>query len=373
MNSFGAFQTYYETGVQWQRSPSEISWIGSTQAFLSLMIGVVTGPLYDAGYFRYIICAGGFLVPFGYMMTSISTQYWQVLLAQGFVIGIGNGCLFVPAVAILPQYFSTKNPMVNGIAASGSSLGGIVIPFVMTRLERQVGFGWATRTIGFLAMATAAISIATMKPRLTPKSKRKLLDLAAFREPTYTLFTVGLATGFVGFAIPTFYLGTFASSTGIASEEFSFYYLPILNAASTFGRIIPAILAAKYGPLNVLIPICMLAGTLSLVWCGITTSAGTFVFAILYGFCSGGFAAMSPIALVTMTPDLRTLGTRMGQLFFCAALALLAGPPSAGAILTTTQSWIGLKCFAGGTVVLGSIILLFARASRVGWSLKKKA
>lgn len=373
MNSFGAFQTYYETGSDWHRSPSEISWIGSIQSFLSLMVGVFTGPLYDAGYFRYIICAGGFLVPFGYMMTSICTQYWQVLLAQGFVIGIGNGCLFVPAVAILPQYFSTKNPLVNGIAASGSSLGGIVIPFVMTRLERQVGFGWATRTIGFIAMATGAVSIATMKPRLTPKSKRKLLEIAAFKEPSYSFFAGGLAIAFIGFAVPTFYLGTFASTTGIASEEFSFYYLPILNAASTFGRIIPAILAAKFGPLNILIPICLFAGTLAMVWCTITTSAGTIVFAILYGFCSGGFAAMSPIALVTLTPDLRTLGTRMGQLFFCCALGLLAGPPSAGAILNTTKSWIALKCFAGGTVVLGSLILVLARVSRVGWSLKKKA
>jgi MFS family permease len=69
------------------------------------------------------------------MMTSLCTQYWQTIVAQGIVIGIGNGCLFVPSVAILPQYFTTKNPVVHGIAASGSSIGGIIMPFVFVRLQ----------------------------------------------------------------------------------------------------------------------------------------------------------------------------------------------------------------------------------------------
>lgn len=56
-------------------------------------------------------------------MTSLCTQYWAVMLAQGICVGLGSGCLFVPSVAILPQYFTTKKAFANGIAASGSSLG----------------------------------------------------------------------------------------------------------------------------------------------------------------------------------------------------------------------------------------------------------
>ena len=121
VNTFGVYQTYYMSSLG--ETPSNISWIGSIQAYLLLLIGVATGPLYDAGYFRHLIFTGSFLVVFGLMMTSISSVYWQVMLAQALCIGFGCGCLFVPSVAILSTYFSTKKAFVTGIAASGSSLG----------------------------------------------------------------------------------------------------------------------------------------------------------------------------------------------------------------------------------------------------------
>jgi hypothetical protein len=67
---------------------------------------------------------GSFGVVFGFMMLSLCTEFWQALLAQGFVIGLGGGMLFVPSVAILPTYFSTKIGLAIGLAASGSSMGG---------------------------------------------------------------------------------------------------------------------------------------------------------------------------------------------------------------------------------------------------------
>ena len=123
VNAFGVYQTYYEMDLLSGESPSNISWIGSIQAFLLMIIGVMTGPIYDAGHFQALVRTGSFLVVFGIMMTSLCTRYWEVMLAQGICIGLGSGCLFVPSVAILPQYFTTKKAFANGIAASGSSLG----------------------------------------------------------------------------------------------------------------------------------------------------------------------------------------------------------------------------------------------------------
>lgn len=134
VNAFGVFQTYYEGNILSHESPSNISWIGSIQAFLLLIIGAVTGPIYDAGYFRALVWTGSFLVVLGIMMTSLSTQYWEAMLAQGICVGLGSGCLFVPSVAILPQYFTTKKALATGIAASGSSLGKWCSCFLKVRL-----------------------------------------------------------------------------------------------------------------------------------------------------------------------------------------------------------------------------------------------
>lgn len=120
------YQTYYETGKLFHASSSDIAWIGSIQAFCLLFIGFLSGPLFDRGYLRALLIVGSFSIVFGHMMLSLCHTFWQVLLAQGFVIGLGSGCLFVPSVAILPPYFKTKLGLVLGLATSGSSMGGVL-------------------------------------------------------------------------------------------------------------------------------------------------------------------------------------------------------------------------------------------------------
>jgi len=57
-------------------------------------------------------------------MASLSTQYWQLFLAQGICCGLGNGFLFCPAVTLVSTYFDKKRGVALGIAASGSATGG---------------------------------------------------------------------------------------------------------------------------------------------------------------------------------------------------------------------------------------------------------
>ncbi len=205
MNAFGVFQTYYTSAESsWTESPSNVSWIGSTQAFLLLLVGVISGPVYDAGYFRYLITTGAVLIPLGFMMTSLSHKYWQTMLAQAICIGLGNGCIFVPSVAILPQYFSTRKALANGLAASGSSIGGVIYPIVFRQLQQRIGFAWATRVLGFISLVTIWFSVFVMKPRIKPKGKRKLWDWSALKEIPYLLFCFGMFFGFIGFYGPVY-------------------------------------------------------------------------------------------------------------------------------------------------------------------------
>lgn len=123
-NAFGVFQAYYEGDILQDQSSSNISWIGSIQAFLLLFVGgLCTGQIYDAGYLRELVWAGSTLSVFGMMMTSICKTYWQIILAQGITIGLGAGCMLLPSVAVFPQYFVERRALATGIAACGSSLG----------------------------------------------------------------------------------------------------------------------------------------------------------------------------------------------------------------------------------------------------------
>jgi MFS family permease len=297
--------------------------------------------------------------------------------------------IFVPSVAVLPQYFSTRKSLANGIAASGSSVGGIIYPIVFRRLEQSVGFGWATRALGFISLATLGFSALVMKPRIHPKGRRKLVDFSAFQEPPYLLFCFAMLVGFMGFygrkfshlcvltcaysRIAIFYIQPYALQHNLASENFIFYLLPILNAASVPGRILPNFLADRAGPLNILTPCAIITGILALCWIAIKTLPGVIVFAVLYGFFSGGFVSMPPVAVVSLTPDMRTLGTRMGQCFFFSAFGLLAGTPVTGAILNNGQNWLGVQLFSGITILGTGCLLVLARGAAKGWRLRIKA
>jgi MFS family permease len=87
------------------------------------MGSVYSGPLYDWGYLRALIITGSFMMVFGMFMTSLCHEYWQVLLAQGFFIGIGIGCLFTPTVGVVASYFTKHRGLAMGIASAGSGTG----------------------------------------------------------------------------------------------------------------------------------------------------------------------------------------------------------------------------------------------------------
>ena len=81
-NTYGAFQTYYEENTFSSNTASAISWIGSIQGFLLLLVGALTGPIFDMGYFRQLVIVGTFLMSFGLMMCSLSTKYYEVRVLE---------------------------------------------------------------------------------------------------------------------------------------------------------------------------------------------------------------------------------------------------------------------------------------------------
>ena len=227
LNAFGVFQTYYESGQLFTKSSSDISWIGSIQSFMLLVVGIFAGPIYDRGYLRSLLVVGSFLVVFGHMMLSLSTKYWQVLLAQGFCVGIGSGCLFVPSVSVLPTYFSSRIGLAVGLGSSGSSIGGIIYPIILYRLIGQIGFAWSVRVMGFIALGTLLIPIAVMRMRVKVPKPRALIDWSAFTDFPFMTFVIATLIGFMGLNIILFYLSYDAGERHITDTSMSFYIVAV--------------------------------------------------------------------------------------------------------------------------------------------------
>ncbi|KAK3897794.1 major facilitator superfamily domain-containing protein [Staphylotrichum tortipilum] len=357
INTFGVFQAYYETTLLPSSTSSSISWIGSTQAALLFLVGVIAGPLYDAGYFRPLLFVGLFLIVLGQFMTSLCEQYWQIMLAQGVTMGMGMGMTFLPSAAILGQYFSRHRALALGLSSVGSPVAGAVFPIMFTRLEPKVGFGWATRAIAFILLGVSVLPIVCMKTRVPPTGKaRAVVDMSALRDAPYVLFIVGGLFGFLTLYVPFFYITLYATSKGAASPEFAPYLVTLINAGSIAGRIVPNALADKYGSMNLILVCTFGSAVMVLGWLGITNMGGSIVYVLLYGAFSGGVVSLTPSVLVSLAPDMSRVGARMGMGFVVSGIAILVGTPIAGAILGSEEHprWVGAILYAAFGLVLAT-------------------
>jgi MFS family permease len=128
----------------------------------------------------------------GLFMASLSTQYWQLFLAQGVCVGLGNGFLFCPAVSLLSTYFTTKRGLAIAIGAAGTGTGGMVFPAMVQRLLPRIGFPWTMRALGFIQLSCLILCCIGMRPRVPPRRTGALVDWASFKEPQYLLYAIGM-------------------------------------------------------------------------------------------------------------------------------------------------------------------------------------
>lgn len=373
-NAFGVFQTYYQSHVLASEGASKISWIGSIQGFLLMLSGVVTGPIFDRGYYRYLLGVGLVLSVLGVMMTSISTEYWQVILAQAVCLGIGSGCLFVPCLAITSTYFSEKRALALGIASCGSSIGAVIYPILFHRLQDKIGFGATTRAIGYIMLGTLAIAVALLRTRVPPTVQSSYFAVGALREPPFALFSLAMLLGFTGLLIPFYYISSYGTDKAGMSSDLAFYLIPIMNAGGVLGRLLPNYLADHAGPLNIMISFTSVCFLLAFVWPAIHSPAGTIAFAVLYGIGSGSYVGLPAAAVASITPDLRHVGTRIGTCFVFGAIGILVGTPIAGALVRlSTKSYWEAQVFCGAVVLAAVGALVAARIARSGAALFVKA
>ena len=347
-NSFGVFQTSYERDLLRDENPSRIAWIGSVQASLVLFVGMLTGPLFDMGYFRWMTAVGTVTAVLGLMMTSLCDEYWQFMLGQSLCFGLGGACLFVPGMAITSTYFSTRRSLAIGIASSGSSIGAVVYSVLFRNLVDSVGFPWTVRIFGFIELGTLLVSNVVMRPRIAPAHRRKLFVWSAFKEPAFCLFSLGVFLGYTGAYMPYFHVTAYAQDRTGASDALAFYLVAIINGSSAFGRILPNLLADTLGPFNMIVGLSLCSIVLAFGWMGVDSVAGICVFAVLYGFFTGGYVSLPTPCVTSITENLHEVGARVGMIFLFAGLGMLVGSPIAGALvdLNTGTFWKTQVCCA---------------------------
>lgn len=327
------------------------------------------------------------------MMASLGTKYYQILLAQGVCSGIGVSAIFqpckspfpvwgkdmyvrilewaadeIPAITVLHGWFSKKRGAAFGIAVAGSSIGGVIFPIMTSRLVRQVGFGWTMRIGAFIILFLLAIANLTVRANHPPYPQKVTKEqlLRPFTETEFVFVLLGFFCFTYGIFVPINYLPAQALDAGMRADLVE-YLIPILNAASLFGRIISGVLGDKIGKYNIFIVVCYLSGIWILaLWIPATSVAAFISFAALFGFTSGAYVSLIAPLVMQISPAAE-IGFRTGLLFLNNSIGGLTTNPISGAILDSSSGWVGVKVFAGVFCLAGTTFILAARVYRVGW------
>ncbi|KAI0002622.1 major facilitator superfamily domain-containing protein [Xylariaceae sp. FL0662B] len=367
-NSFGIFEEYYSTHLG--LNLSTLSWTGSIQVFLLLGIGVFTGRLFDAGYFRSLVVAGSVLQLIGTFMTSLASSYWQIFLAQGLATGIGAGLIYCPVMANVATYFDKKRALALALVTSGTAIGGVIYPVIAQQLLAKVGFGWTMRCMGFVMLFNFVVIIAFARRRLPPRPSGPLVELAAFKELPYSSFSVGIFLSLWAVYIGYTYINHYGVAVLGIDSSTSLNLLLILNALGCPGRILPALISDAFaGPFQTAVPLVFGSGILYFGWMGIGSWGSLLAFAVLFGFVNGGVQGMLMAGLPSLTTDLSKMGTRTGMILSIASVATLTGPPVAGALIdagggryTYLQIWGGCSMIVSACFLIGASLTQRLRA-----------
>ncbi|KAJ7186811.1 MFS general substrate transporter [Mycena filopes] len=360
VTSFGVFEEHYSVNQLKDRPLSDISWIGSLQLSLVLLVGCVSGPMFDAGYLKSMIAFGGTLYVFCLFMTSISTEFYQFVLSQGLGVGLAMGIVFSPAISTIGHHFKKYKIVAFGIYAAGASIGGTVLPIAMRRLFDEVGFPWAVRTLAFIVLFCMSCGFVCCSRRLPPRKIDRIVDIRVFEDRAYCFLVLGITLISLGLYAPLSYGVTYAVANGV-SADLAFYSLSILNAVSLAGRLLPNLIAQRVGPINMLICSCSLAGILSFVWVSAHSTSAILAFNGVFGFASGGYVSVVPAALVSLSANANNIGLRLGTMFFCSSFAWLVSSPIQGALLKLDPTYRTASIFSGCVVLGGVSMVLVAR------------
>ena len=216
-------------------------------------MGVISGPLFDMGYFRTMLFTGAFLETLGVFMTSLCTRYYQLFLAQGVLMGLGNGLLYVPGLALVGRSFKTHRSIAMAITTCGAPTGGVIYTLVFEQLIGSMSFGETVRIQGYVMLGSYAIAFplllwgASNIGNLGSGEKRKLIEIRAFKDLPFCVYTFSNFFIFLGYMVPFIYLASYGQTALGMSRSFALYTIMIAQASSIIGRLGAGYVASKIG------------------------------------------------------------------------------------------------------------------------------
>lgn len=401
VNSYGMFQTYYETVLFPDIPSSKLSIIGACQAGLLYFFTPLCMPLTHAFGLRQTLAMGALfnvIAFFGLSTANDSSSLWKCYLFQGIFFPIGSAFMFSAIVVVPSEWFKKKRASAFGIASGFIGIGGILWPMIFKHMLAKQGFKWAVLTIGFVGIPLGIGLVVLVPQKLEPEYVHKAQTFAnskwnnekiknlpqaylkifkdwiqVVKSMRFFIILILNVLGSLG-AYPTiFYIDYFGNLVG-PNMKITPYLTLLFVALGGPGRVLPAMLADRIGRLNVLIcSMLILSLSTFIFWIPAikySSMALYIVFVIVFGFTVGPLFSILPASLGQLF-GIKGSEARVGLFLFTATPGPILGCLIAGSFVPKNSnnednilhSFYKVVIFSGIVLFTCTMLLLGVRLS----------
>jgi MFS family permease len=347
----------------WGTGASTIALV-HTSAMIGAGIGsLLLGRLLDRIGFFPIAVVSALATGLGLMLAGGAPNLLTMHVAYGLLVGgIGQGAFFSPLAAAVSQWFDRQRALAIAIAASGQSVGGLILPPLMRWSAEQIG--WRNTLQGYGAIAGLLLLACSFVFRRPPPR-----PVYAASPPPHARAAARLSPGgfaLLGLCMALFNIATFVVMAHLTAygEELGFSptsaaaIISIMLGVALVSRLSLDQLFRRWGRANVLLAVSALhvAGMVMLPLADNYAALTTAVLLIGLGF--GGYVPAYAVVVRELFPASEA-GRRIAEIYFFAFVAAGAGSWSGGWVRDVSGSYPAAFALAALADCVGMCLLVW--------------
>ncbi|KAL7412817.1 major facilitator superfamily domain-containing protein [Mrakia frigida] len=313
-----------------------------------------------------------------------------LVLTQGLLFSLGGSILYAPVISYMHEWWVRRTGFAYGVITAGTSISGIVFPFIIEALLRRFGSGPTLWGLGLVLFVLIGSLLPYIKGRLpdpprTQEARREAppqaFDYSFFTRRKFWILWLANLFQALGYFLPTLFISLYAAKVDEGNASLGSISLATINATAIISRVSFGSLSdnPKF-TLPLIILSCVGSGvSVLLIWgLGASTTPGLIGFSAAFGVFSGGFSSLwaAMIREVGVQSPAQA-ATLYGIFSFGRGLGSVLGAPISTVLLNSSPLPINygmgeygkLIVFTGTSLVVAGMI----GGSAGGWKLKSSA
>lgn len=327
---------------EFQAGSGTVAFVGSILAGVIMLVGPIGAFAVNRLGTRITCMTGAALAAVAIFTSSFSPSLLFLVISYGVVGGLGLGCMYIPAMVAVGQYFKKKFTFATGICVCGSGFGTFVIAPLTAALVESMGWRGCNRVMSILCSLGLLCGLALVPVKKSPlrTSQRQgeggsILDIIS--NPAMALVMLGNFSEPMGIYIVYTYLPSIGRYLGFSSSQASLVISGV-GISNTVGRIAFGWITDR--PEVSAMGITAAALILGSIPVSMIPTTGVYPVLVTVSALFGLIISAVPTVTTKLLVDIHgiiNLNSSFGVLAFIRGVSALLGPPIAGFVLDSMQ------------------------------------